>query len=457
MRVFNRYVSQRHLTVFTGESLVIFGTVAFVAHLSRPSDDLMSAALKGGVVTALCLLCLYYNDLYDLTTVRTSREVVIRLLQAVGTTLILVALLYVTLPWLAVGDGMFLPAAAAFLIGILGWRLVFNHFGSMQQFGERVLIIGTDATARTVARQVLAQRDFPYEIVGFIDEDPKRIGESIVNPRVVGTPADIEQIVATRGVDRIFVGLSDRRGRLPIRELLRAKLRGVRVEDVNTVYERLTGKLLVEDLRPSWLIFSDDFRASRVTRESKRIFDVLLALTGLVIASPLMALTAVAVWLESGRPILYRQERVGQNGRVFTLYKFRSMRQDAEQGTPMWARTADDRVTRVGRVIRGTRLDELPQLWNVLRGDMSFVGPRPERPFFVEQLAAQIPFYEQRHAVKPGITGWAQVKYRYGASMEDSLEKLRYDLYYVKHLSLPFDLTILFDTVKVVLFAKGAR
>ena len=328
---------------------------------------------------------------------------------------------------------------------------------TLQSFGERILIIGTDETARTVARQVLAQRDFPYEIVGFIDEDARRIGESIVNPRIVGTPADIQELVTTRGIDRIFVGLSDRRGRLPVRELLRAKLSGVRVEDVNTVYERLTGKLMVEDLRPSWLIFSDDFRASRLTRQTKRAFDTLLAFVGLVIAAPLMVLVAVAVWLESGFPVLYRQERVGEQGRRFMLNKFRSMRHDAEGATPIWASASDERVTTVGGVIRKMRFDELPQLWNVLRGDMSFVGPRPERPYFVSQLAAQIPFYEQRHAVKPGITGWAQVKYRYGASLEDSLEKLRYDLYYVKHLSLPFDLTILFDTVKVVLFAKGAR
>jgi sugar transferase (PEP-CTERM system associated) len=278
-----------------------------------------------------------------------------------------------------------------------------------------------------------------------------------VNPSIIGTPADIQRLVSKHNVDRIFVGLSDRRGRLPVQELLRAKLRGVRVEDVNTVYERLTGKLLLEDIRPSWLIFSDGFRASRWTRISKRSFDVVMAIVGLVIGGPLMLLTALAIWIESGRPVLYRQERAGENGRVFTLNKFRSMRKDAEQGTPIWARTDDDRVTRVGRLIRKTRLDELPQLWNVLRGDMSFVGPRPERPFFVAQLASQIPLYEQRHAVRPGITGWAQVKYRYGASIEDAYEKLRYDLYYVKHMSLAFDLTILFDTIKVVLFAKGAR
>jgi len=251
--------------------------------------------------------------------------------------------------------------------------------------------------------------------------------------------------------------VSDRRGCLPVEPLLRAKLQGVRVEDVDTVYERLTGKLLVEGLRPSSLIFSDGFRASRWTRRTKRAFDIVLGLIGVLVGAPFMVLTAIAVWLDSGWPVLYRQDRVGENGRVFTLYKFRSMRRDAEQGTPIWAKTEDQRVTPVGRFIRRTRLDELPQLWNVFRGDMSFVGPRPERPFFVGQLSQQVPFYEQRHAVKPGLTGWAQVKYRYGASVEDALEKLRYDLYYVKHLSLFFDMSILVDTVKVVLFAKGAR
>jgi sugar transferase (PEP-CTERM system associated) len=457
MRVFNRHVSQRHLAAFTGELVLILGSMWFVAREQGSSGDLAQVAGKVAVVAVVCLLCLYYNELYDLTVVRTGRETFIRLLQAIGTATILIGLLYVAVPWLVVANGAFVRATALFLTGILVWRLVLHQAQRWQSFGERILIVGTDTAAQTVARQVLAQQDFPYEIVGFIDENRDRIGESVVNPRIIGTPSDIDRLVTAHGIDRIFVGLSDRRGRLPIGELLRAKLRGVRVEDVNTVYERLTGKLMVEDLRPSWLIFSDDFRASRLTRQVKRTFDVLLALIGLVLAAPLMLLTAAAVWLESGGPVLYRQERVGENGRIFTLAKFRSMRQDAETGTPIWARTVDDRVTRVGRFIRITRLDELPQLWNVLRGDMSFVGPRPERPFFVAQLAAQMPFYEQRHAVKPGLTGWAQVKYRYGASLEDSLEKLRYDLYYVKHMSLPFDLTILFDTVKVVLLGKGAR
>ena len=457
IRVFNRYVSQRHLTVFVGELLLIAGSMGFVLHHYSPEDDLSTAVWKGAVVSVLCMLCLYYNDLYDLTVVRTTREVFIRLLQSVGSALILIALLYLVVPWLMVADGASLPAFAIFLTSILAWRLVFNHLTRLRSFGERVLIVGTDLTAQTLARQIRAQEDYGYVIVGFIDDDVNRVVRSGGEWQVVGTPDDIEGVVSRLAVDRLIVGMADRRGRLPVRALLRTKLQGIRVEDVNTVYERLTGKLLVEDLRPSWLIFSDDYCASRWTRRSKRAFDVILALVGLVVALPFVLLTALAVWLESGAPVLYRQERVGENGRLFTLNKFRSMRKDAEQGTPVWAQAEDDRVTQVGRFIRQTRLDELPQLWNVLRGDMSLVGPRPERPFFVNQLAEQIPFYEQRHTVKPGLTGWAQVKYRYGASFEDAVEKLRYDLYYVKHLSIPFDLTILFDTVKVVLFAKGAR
>jgi sugar transferase (PEP-CTERM system associated) len=275
---------------------------------------------------------------------------------------------------------------------------------------------------------------------------------------VLGSAVDIDRIIATRHVDRIVVGMTNRRGRLPIEQLLRAKMSGVRVEDATTTYERLTGKILLDDLKPSWLIFSDGFRASRVTRAVKRMLDLAFSILLAIASAPFMILTALAIRLDSAGPTLYSQERVGENGGVFKIYKFRSMRTDAEMaGQPVWARDNDDRITRVGRFIRKTRLDELPQLWNVMRGDMSFVGPRPERPFFVEQLAREIPFYLQRHAVKPGLTGWAQVKYRYGSTVEDAMEKLRYDLYYIKHMSIVFDLTIVLDTVKVILFGKGAK
>jgi sugar transferase (PEP-CTERM system associated) len=457
MQVFNRYVSTRSLTVFAGELLLIFGSVALAAAFVN-TPDLASNIWKIVLVTLICQLCLYYNDFYDLTLVHSSRELIVRLLQAAGTASIVLAVLYFVAPKLTIGDGIFVPSLFVFLVAILGWRLAFNSVtGSLKLDEERVLFVGTGETARKVARQILDQHEFAYRVIGFIDDDASRIGERIVNPAIVGTPADIERLIAEHHIDRIVVGLSDRRGKLPVQELLRAKMAGIRVEDATTTYERVTGKILIDDLRPSWLIFSDGFRVSRATRLMKRTIDLVLSLVLAVASLPFMLLTALLVVLEDGRPIFYRQERVGESGRTFVLSKFRSMRKDAESGgKPIWARDGDDRVTRVGRFIRKTRLDELPQLWNVLRGDMSFVGPRPERPFFVDQLSTDIPFYQQRHAVKPGLTGWAQVKYRYGSSREDAMEKLRYDLYYIKHLSVFFDLTIVFDTVKVVLFRKGA-
>jgi sugar transferase (PEP-CTERM system associated) len=455
MQLFNRYVSTRSLTVFGGEMLLIFGSVALAASL-QDTPDLAGNVWKIGLVTVVCQLCLYYNDFYDLTLVQSSRELVVRLLQAVGAASIVLAALYFTNPDLMIGDGIFVSALFVFVVGILGWRLLFNQLTGSLKLQERILVVGTGETARKVVRQILDQREFAYRVVGFIDDDPARVGERIVNPGIIGTPADMAMLIDRYQIDRIVVGLSDRRGKLPVEELLRAKMAGIRVEDATTTYERVTGKILIDDLRPSWLIFSDGFRVSRMTRWIKRSIDLTLALIFGILSLPLMLLTAVAIAIESGRPVLYCQERVGENGKTFTLCKFRSMRTDAEQGTPIWARDGDERVTRVGRVIRLTRLDELPQFWNVLRGDMSFVGPRPERPFFVAELAKAIPFYQQRHAVKPGLTGWAQVKYRYGSSLEDAMEKLRYDLYYIKHLSVFFDLTIVFDTVKVVLFGKGA-
>ena len=456
MQLFNRHVSTRSLTVFAGELLLIFGSVALAASL-QPGTDLGASLWKIGLVTVVCQLCLYYNDFYDLTLVYSSRELIVRLLQAVGAASIVLAALYFTMPSLMIGDGIFVSALVVFVVGILGWRLLFNYLTGSLRLQERILVVGTGETARKVVRQILDQREFAYRVIGFIDDDATRIGERIVNPGIVGTPADMAALIATHQIDRIVVGLSDRRGKLPVEELLRAKMAGIRVEDATTTYERVTGKILIDDLRPSWLIFSDGFHVSRITRWMKRSIDLALALVLFVLASPLMVLTAIAILVETGRPLLYCQERVGENGKIFTLCKFRSMRQDAEiGGTPIWATDGDNRITRVGRFIRKTRLDELPQIWNVVLGAMSFVGPRPERPYFVAELAREIPFYSQRHVVKPGLTGWAQVKYRYGASLEDAMEKLRYDLYYIKHLSVFFDLTIVFDTVKVVLFRKGA-
>jgi sugar transferase (PEP-CTERM system associated) len=456
MRVFNRHVSMRGLTVFGFETVLISGSILVAAAVHGSLTHATSALWKVVLVTALCELCFYYNDLYDLTRVHAKRELAVGVLQGIGAAAIALAAVSAILPSLLIGTGTFTTMMGLLLVVVPMWRLAFDGLTSDPHLEERVLVVGSGQLARIVASQIRNQHDFAYRVVGFVEEADANPDAIAVAP-VVGTPSELPGIIRSHRVDRIVVSLSDRRGRLPLNELLQAKLAGVRVEDAATTYERITGKILVDDLKPSWLIFSDGFRVSRLSRTIKRTFDLTLAIVGVVLGAPLMLLTAIAVRLDSRGAVLYRQERVGENGRVFTLCKFRSMRLDAEQGTPVWARDKDDRVTRIGRFIRNSRLDELPQLWNVLNGDMSFVGPRPERPYFVEQLATAIPFYMARHAVKPGVTGWAQVKYRYGASFEDALEKLRYDLYYIKHQSLFFDFSILVDTVKVIVSGKGAK
>jgi sugar transferase (PEP-CTERM system associated) len=440
MQVFNRHVSARGLTVFGFETMLISGSILLAAYVHGSFQDAMGGLWRVVLITILCELCFYYSDLYDLTIVHSKNALLVRILQGAGLAAITLGLISAFVPAMRIGPGIYLTAIGLLLVAVPMWRFLFNGVTKDPHLDERVLIFGNDSVARIVAQEILSQHDFGYRIVGFVED-----------------ATDLPRLVAQHQASRIVVSMSDRRGKLPINELLQAKLAGVRVEDAATIYERITGKILIDGIKPSWLIFSDGFRASRLTRIVKRAVDVTLAAVGLVLAAPLMLLTTAAVRLDSPGPVLYRQQRMGEGGRLFTLFKFRSMRADAETGTPIWATDQDDRVTKVGRFIRTTRLDELPQLWNVLRGDMSFVGPRPERPFFVEQLAAVIPFYMERHVVKPGITGWAQVKYRYGSSIEDATEKLRYDLYYIKHLSIFFDLTIVMDTVKVILSGKGAK
>jgi sugar transferase (PEP-CTERM system associated) len=324
---------------------------------------------------------------------------------------------------------------------------------------ERLLLVGTSAAAIDLAREMFERRhELGVEIVGFVDSDPARVGAPVINPGVVGTIEDIPSIVRARGVDRVVVSLADARGKLPVDKLLEMRLDGVAFDHLASVYEQYTGKIAVENLRPSWLIFAPGFRKSRLLSMSKRLLDVVTTVVGLIVALPVMAVIALAIRLTSRGPVLYHQRRVGQHGRIFVVHKFRSMRPDAEAATgPVWAvKEGDQRVTPLGSLLRRTRLDELPQLWNVLRGDMSFVGPRPERPEFVGELTRQIPFYGQRHIVRPGLTGWAQVRYTYGASVEDALQKLQYDLFYIKNMSIALDLFIIFATVKTVLLGRGA-
>jgi len=365
-------------------------------------------------------------------------------------------------PLLVVEQGVFLMTAAMAIVLVMAWRSAFDVITSRLMPRERLLLVGTSPAAIVLARELFERRqELGVDIVGFVDPDPTRVGAPVINPGVVGTIDDIPGLTARMRVDRVVVSLSDQRGKLPMDQLLDVRLRsGVLFDHLASVYEEYTGKIALENLRPSWLVFSTGFRKSRLITAIKRVFDVTAAVCGLILSLPLMIITAIVVKLESPRdPVLYHQERVGLNGATFTIHKFRTMKSDAEAATgPVWsAGDHDPRITRVGHFMRKTRLDEIPQLFNVLIGQMSLIGPRPERPSFVEKLTQQIPFYGQRHVVKPGVTGWAQVRYSYGASVEDAIEKMQYDLYYVKHMSLMFDVMIALETIKTVVLRRGAK
>jgi sugar transferase (PEP-CTERM system associated) len=309
-----------------------------------------------------------------------------------------------------------------------------------------------------LAREVLDRPDSGYRIVGFVGTDTELLGKSLINPRVIGMTEQLDEIVKRDDIDRIVVAMGERRGQFPTNKLLQLSLTGqVNIEEGASFYERLTGRVSLNMIRPSWLIFTGRRRQAKLSEVSRTFVHWIVALIGAILSLPLALLTAVLIKLESRGPVLYKQERVGKNGRRFVLMKFRSMRVDAEQDGPVWATKRDSRTTRVGRVIRKIRVDEIPQFWNILKGEMSFVGPRPERPHFVAQLAEEIPFYQQRHLIAPGLTGWAQIKYPYGASIEDARQKLQYDLFYIKNHSLILDAIIMFDTIKIILFGRGAQ
>jgi sugar transferase (PEP-CTERM system associated) len=461
---FGRWLTRRTLALIAFETILIVGAVNAAAWLRL--GEHASAALwrsegvwKGPLIAAICQLCFYYADLYDLRILSDRREIFVRIIQALGAASFALAAVYFWYPTLIIGRGVFALTAGLVVALVIGWRIGFEWITRHLAPTERLLIVGTGNTALSLSRELHDRRnELGVEIVGFVDPDPALVGQSVLNPSVVGTIEDIPSVVRGRAVDRVVVSLADARGRLPMDKLHEMKLDGVSFDHMASVYEEYTGKIAVENLRPSWLIFSAGFRKSHALAAVKRAVDVVASLLGLVVGAPFIALIAMMVRLSSPGPVFYHQRRVGLDGRVFTLHKFRSMSVDAEAATgPVWAsKEGDPRVTPVGRFLRRMRLDELPQLVNVLRGDMSLVGPRPERPEFVAELTRQIPFYGQRHIVRPGLTGWAQVRYTYGASTEDALEKLQYDLYYIKHLSLAFDLFILLQTIKTVVLSKGA-
>jgi sugar transferase (PEP-CTERM system associated) len=409
------------------------------------------------VVILICLLALYYNDLYNFELMSRPHDLLSLMLQGYGSACVALALTYFVAPDLGLGRGI--AAIAALVIPFLAtvWRLVMVRTGFLLAGAERVLMVGTAQTGIQLTRKIISQPELNLRVVGFLDERGENIGRSLVNPGVVGAVSDVEQIVEKLKVQRVVLSLTERRGNMPVRALLHLRFAGIEVEDAHTVYERLTGRIVLEHLSPSWLILSGGFRKSDLLAVSKRALDIVCALAGLILTSPLLLITAIAVWLESRGPILFRQERVGLNEKTFEVLKFRSMYHNSEGEIPRWAAENDERITRVGRIIRKIRVDELPQLINVLIGEMSLVGPRPERPYFVDLLNQKIPFYGLRHTVRPGVTGWAQVRYQYGGSIEEAKTKLEYDLFYIKHLSILLDLAILFETAKVLLWQRGAK
>jgi sugar transferase (PEP-CTERM system associated) len=405
------------------------------------------------IVAVTFQIFLHLRDVYDFQAKASSPDFLIRLGQALVLASAVLIIANHFFPLVVVE----LTTLIRVSIVLSVWHILLRLYFGMRAQRTNVLIIGTGQLARTLASEILRQPHLGFTIAGFLDDNPALQGVSIVNPKVIGYSRDLPRIVAEKKVQKVIVELQDRRGRLPFDELLSLKAHGMDIEEATGIFERLTGKIAVENLKPSWMIFNEGFEVSGSLLLQKQVMSFFVSSVLFILFLPLFPILALLIKLDSKGPIFHRQERVGQDGKTFTLWKFRSMYEDAERQTgPVWSGAKDSRVTRVGKYLRRTRLDELPQLYNILRGDMSLVGPRPERPHFVKQLSEVIPFYNLRHVVKPGVTGWAQIKYRYGSSVEDAVEKLQYDLFYIKNLSWLLDLIIMFDTAKTVLVRKGS-
>ena len=445
------------LRVVSDLMLVSLLTVLAVAWLNRGHLPALEAAAPYALLFAVTMIAL--DTALGFYQRSTERAVVHGVLRVVVSFLLAVPVAYGVfgvLPGQVIETEVLALAALPILIVMVGLR----GYSARSVFGpmliRRVMVLGTGSEAAAVEQSLVSQ-GAGIQVVGFY---PVQSNEATQVPqhRVFPDVLSLADTARMHKADEIIVAVCDRRGGMPLGELLDCKLGGVRVLDLSTCFERVLGQVRLDSLRASWLIFGEGFRQGLVRTVVKRAFDISAASILLLATLPVMLLTAFLIVLETGFPIFYRQERVGQGGRLFKVIKFRSMRTDAERdGKPRWAASNDDRVTRVGRAIRKTRIDELPQLFNVLKGDLSLVGPRPERAYFVDQLTRKIPFYAARHTVKPGLTGWAQVRYRYGASVDDAAQKLQYDLYYVKNHTLFLDLVILVETVGVVLTGSGAQ
>lgn len=467
IRVFNRYVSPKSLLLMFAEAAVIVLSLFCAAELrfwNNPAEfaqyvSLPDFAVQSAIVVAVCLACFYYNDLYDLSSGASSADTVLRVEQSLGAAILLLGLLYFLAPDLLLSRGVFLIGMTLAMVSVAGSRKLLDKVWRITAPIQRVVILGTGPLALELARELTRREDLSLKLDGFVSGVPAASqGDKVFGFPVLGPIGELEAITRQRAVSRIIVALDDRRGVLPTRELVTLRVQGIRVEDGPSALSALTGRISLRRMTPSWFVFSDGFHRSKWNDLLKRALDLAAGIAGFLVSAPIMALVALAVRLDSKGGAIYRQTRVGKAGKNFEVLKFRSMRIDAEQdGGAQWASKDDPRVTRVGRFLRKYRLDELPQFVNVIRGDMSFVGPRPERPCFVEDLRKAIPYYDERHSVRPGITGWAQVEYYYGSSVDDALNKLEYDFFYLKNMSVLFDLAIIFQTVRIVIRGQGSR
>ncbi len=461
-RVFVRYLAFRKSGAVIVEHLMLVACVLDAVHIRGaaaygPNLELRQYVLRAVLMALVFQLFLHLRDVYDFSSTWSFAHFFARLGQALLLASGFLTFLFFAVPELIVGRGVFAIALVLISVFLIIWHTLLRLYFGIRAPRSNILILGTGRLSRELTAEILRRPDLGLAIVGFADDNPALQGTSVINPRVIGTVHDLPRLATEYQVDRVVVELQDRRGHLPLDELLTLKTRGIIIEEATSLYERVTGKIAIDNLTPSWLIFNSGFEVSHGMLLQKRLFSLLMSSALLVLSAPIMLAVMILINLDSKGPIFFRQERVGQDGKVFSLWKFRSMKQDAEKMTgPVWSTHGDTRVTRLGRFMRRTRIDELPQLFNVFLGDMSLVGPRPERPHFVKELATMIPFYHLRHVVRPGVTGWAQINYEYGNSVRDAMEKLQYDLFYIKHMSWLLDAAIILETIKTVLVRRGS-
>jgi sugar transferase (PEP-CTERM system associated) len=456
IRLFNVYYPVRTLVLLVGEALIVWTSFLLGAVYAFRQDSYLVLNYEGGyykilVVTILVLLCSHWFDLYDTARLNTRGELYFRLLMVPGLLAFVLAAVSYIRPDFLLGNGSSAVGLLILTVALFGWRIGFTWLIQLPILVERVYVLGTGERALRLVQGLRQNPEIGVEIVSWTGKLEGAVTRDSVAVHLL-------DVVRTQKVHRVIVAMPDRRGTIPMQELLDLRMQGVKIEEAASWLERISGKIEVENLYPSWLVFGEGFRRSTVFRLVRRAVSIVISLVGLVLALPLFPLIVLAIRLDSKGPVFYTQTRVGKGGRLFNVVKFRTMRNDAEAlSGAQWASNNDPRVTRAGKFLRYSRLDEIPQLWCVLKGDMAFVGPRPERPEFVEWLSREIPYYGVRHMVRPGLTGWAQVKYKYGSTVEDAREKLQYDLFYMKNASIGLDLLIMFQTIKTVLLSRGAQ